>query len=118
MGMKIIELNWAIEKGDLAHRLAKIKGFLEEGRRVEVVLAKKKGGRRATVEECEALIDKIHECVESVPGSKSVDDQDQDAAKVPQKLGGYMTFRFLGKEQKSEREPGQDLEQDDEKKEE
>jgi translation initiation factor IF-3 len=45
---KTIELNWAIDGNDLSHRLVKMKGFLDKGNRVEIVMGAKKRGRKAT----------------------------------------------------------------------
>ncbi|PSS13150.1 hypothetical protein M430DRAFT_36283 [Amorphotheca resinae ATCC 22711] len=67
---KTIELNWAIDKGDLWHRMDKMKQFLSKGFRVEIMLASKKKGRQATVEEAEELLRKIKEAVGEVEGSK------------------------------------------------
>lgn len=68
-GAKVVELNWAIDANDLSHRMEKVKGFLAEGRKVEIVLNAKKRGRKASAEECEALLDKIKETVAEVKGA-------------------------------------------------
>jgi translation initiation factor IF-3 len=89
-GMKTLELNWAIDQNDLGHRLEKLKQFLEEGRRVEVVLAGKKKGRKATKEECEALLDRIETTVEETEGAK-------EKGPMEGKIGGVAKLTFLGK---------------------
>ena len=69
--IKTLELNWAIDvNNDLNHRLNKVKEFLEQGRKVEIVLAKKKRGRVATREECDEVLKRIHAAVEEVKGAK------------------------------------------------
>jgi translation initiation factor IF-3 len=68
--VKTLELNWAIDGNDLAHRLEKVKTFLEEGRKVEIILAAKKRGRKASKEECEEVLGKIREVAEGVRGAK------------------------------------------------
>lgn len=87
--IKTIELNWAIDGNDLGHRLEKVKQFLSEGRKVEVLLAAKKRGRKATAEECKALLEKIRAAVEEV-GAK-------EAGAIEGKMGGFTTMRFQGK---------------------
>ncbi|KAL2828433.1 hypothetical protein BDW59DRAFT_143105 [Aspergillus cavernicola] len=51
IALKQIELNWAIDPHDLSHRLRKLTDFLEKGRKVEIVLVRKKRKRAPTVEE-------------------------------------------------------------------
>lgn len=63
---KTVELNWAIEQGDLTHRLGRVREFLEKGHKVEIVLAKKRKGRLATEEEARAVLTKVKEAVEEV----------------------------------------------------
>ena len=67
---KEIQLNWAIGNHDLDHRLQRIKDFLHEGRSVDVMLAAKKRGKRASIEEADAVLQRIKEAVASVPGSQ------------------------------------------------
>ncbi|KKA19281.1 Translation initiation factor IF3, partial [Rasamsonia emersonii CBS 393.64] len=43
---KQIELNWAIDQHDLAHRLKQLASFIEKGRRVELILTRKKESGR------------------------------------------------------------------------
>jgi translation initiation factor IF-3 len=68
--IKTIELNWAIDGNDLGHRLNKVKEFLSKGFKVEVALAEKRKGRKATEEEAEGLLRKIREAVKEVDGAK------------------------------------------------
>ncbi|KAB8231470.1 hypothetical protein ETB97_000829 [Aspergillus alliaceus] len=57
--LKQIELNWAIDPHDLSHRLKQLTGFLDKGRKVEVILTKKRGKRAPTVEEVKHLMDSV-----------------------------------------------------------
>lgn len=90
---KTIELNWAIDGNDLSHRLVKMKGFLEKGYRVEVVMGAKKKGRKATEEEGEALLGRIRGGVREVEGAKQLKPMDG-------KLLGVATITFEGKVKK------------------
>lgn len=69
---KNLELNWAIGGGDLKHRLNKLKEFLGEGRRVEVLLGPKKRGRKATPDEANAVYKAVLEAVDECKGAKEV----------------------------------------------
>ena len=60
---KQVELNWAINPHDLSHRLKQLTNFLEKGRRVEIVLMRKKGKRLPTVDEVKNLMDSVLETV-------------------------------------------------------
>lgn len=87
---KTIELNWAIDGNDLNHRLTKMKGFLEKGFRVDVVLGAKRKGRKATEEEAEALIEKIKKAACEVEGTRESKPKEG-------KLLGMLTLQFEGK---------------------
>ncbi|KAF2772965.1 hypothetical protein EJ03DRAFT_150378 [Teratosphaeria nubilosa] len=91
--VKTLELNWAIDQNDLGHRLEKMEEFLREGRRVEVVLAAKKRGRKASKEECEALLGRLREVVERVGG--------KEFAGFEGGLGKFATVVFQGKVEKA-----------------
>ena len=70
---KYLELNWAIDKNDLAHRLGKLREFLEQGRRVEVLLLKKKKRMRdATEEEGRQTLETLGRFVEGVEGAREM----------------------------------------------
>ncbi|GAM91624.1 hypothetical protein ANO11243_096760 [Dothideomycetidae sp. 11243] len=69
-GVKIIELNWAIDGNDLGHRLKKVEEFLRARRKVEVIIAPKRRGRKATREECDSLVKKIKDALGNVDGAK------------------------------------------------
>ena len=92
--VKTLELNWAIDGNDLGHRLELLRGFLAQGRKVEVVLAAKKAGkgRKASKEECEAVLTRIMEVVGEVPGAK-------EAKAMEGGLGGFCTLTLQGKAQ-------------------
>lgn len=108
MGAKTLELNWAIDQNhDLLHRIEKMKAFLSEGRRVEIVLASKKGGRKATREECEGVLNKIRQAAGEIEGVK-------ESKEFSGKLGGFGTMSFQGrpvvvkKEEKQKQDQAED----------
>ncbi|CZT23586.1 uncharacterized protein RCC_09300 [Ramularia collo-cygni] len=88
-GMKTLELNWAIDTGDLAHRLEKLRGFLEEGRRVEVCFRGKKRGRKASLEECEKVLEQVREVAQGVDGVREKG--------LEGKIGGVASVEFFVK---------------------
>ena len=88
--VKTLELNWAIDANDLSHRTNTIKRFLEEGRKVEVVLAAKKRGRRASGEECEQVLGQLRRCVKAVEGAREV-------KALEGKMGGFAVLSFQGR---------------------
>lgn len=91
---KTIEMNWAIDKNDLGHRLGKIRDFLEKGNKVEVLLAGKSKGRKATMEEAEAVVKRIRDSVEEVEGAK-------ESRKMEGRLLAPAVLYFVGKEPKN-----------------
>ncbi|CAI6332400.1 unnamed protein product [Periconia digitata] len=103
---KNLELNWAIEAGDLKHRLNKMRGFLEEGRKVEVLIGPKRKGRVATEQECENLLQSMKSTVQEIKGARQVTEPEGA-------MGGVMTFVFEGQklegaEEKEENEKKKD----------
>ncbi|EKG20495.1 Translation initiation factor 3 [Macrophomina phaseolina MS6] len=94
---KRIELNWAISANDLNHWLKRLKEFLEEGRRVEVIVGPRRRGRKATTEEARAVLDRVKEAVEEVKGAKE---------RIPAQgqFGGIMIFHYEGLEKPKEKE--------------
>ena len=70
--IKQIEINWAVNGHDLAHRMDRATALLGKGMRVEIVLARKRAGRgrQASWDEAQALLDSIRERLEPVPGVK------------------------------------------------
>ncbi|KAL2865403.1 putative translation initiation factor IF3 [Aspergillus lucknowensis] len=61
--LKQMELNWAIDAHDLSHRLKQLTTFIEKGRTVELILTRKMGKRRPTLEEVKGLMDKVLQAV-------------------------------------------------------
>jgi translation initiation factor IF-3 len=88
--VKTLELNWAIDGNDLAHRLERVGEFLSDGRKVEIVLAAKKRGRKATQAECQDVLGKIQRTLAAVPGAKEVKPLDG-------KLGSFATMVLQGR---------------------
>lgn len=68
--MKQLEISWTIDRHDFEHKMRHLKRFLEEGRRVEVLVAKKTKHRRdPTPDEATALLDGIRLVVANVEGA-------------------------------------------------
>lgn len=68
--VKQLELNWAIDANDLGHRMKKMREFLGRGYRLEVIVSPKRRGRKADVEEAQAVLDKLREVVMDEEGQK------------------------------------------------
>ena len=92
---KNLELNWAIAGGDLKHRLEKLKGFLREGRKVEVLLGPKRKGRVATGEEARGVLKGLRDAVGEVKGATEVKGEGN--------VGAVMTLIFEGKKIEKEK---------------
>ncbi|KAI1849394.1 hypothetical protein JX266_004889 [Neoarthrinium moseri] len=67
---KEMELNWAIAPNDLAYKLRQLRDFLAKGKRVELMLAKKRHGRAATRDEGDELLAKLREAAEEAGGKE------------------------------------------------
>ncbi|KAL2003095.1 hypothetical protein VTN02DRAFT_5039 [Thermoascus thermophilus] len=61
--IKQIELNWAIDNHDLSFRLKQLVSFLDKGRKVEIILTRKKGKRAPTPEEVKNVMDNVFETI-------------------------------------------------------
>ncbi|KAI1824757.1 hypothetical protein F4861DRAFT_504751 [Xylaria intraflava] len=66
---KTLEINWGTAPHDLGHKMKRLAEFLGKGLRVEVVLARKKGTKEATPEQCTTLVESVREVLGTVPGS-------------------------------------------------
>lgn len=91
--VKTLELNWAIDGNDLGHRLDRMQQFLGEGRQVEVILASKKRGRKASLEECQGVLGRIRKAADAVDGAR-------EAKEMNGKVGSFATVYFQGRAQK------------------
>lgn len=56
---KQIELNWAIDEHDLSHRLKQMESFLNKGKKVHLLLMRKKRKKAATPDQAQALLDTV-----------------------------------------------------------
>ena len=87
---KTLELNWAIDPHDLEHRLGRLQDFLEKGMRVEITVAPKRKGRKATLAEALALMGRIRETAATVDRAKEMKEPEGRAL-------GLMTMIFDGR---------------------
>ncbi|KAJ5578162.1 uncharacterized protein N7459_007126 [Penicillium hispanicum] len=67
---KQIELNWAIDAHDLAHRLKQLTTFLEKGRKVEIVLTRKRHKRAPTVDEIKQVMQSVLNTTKDAGGTQ------------------------------------------------
>lgn len=68
---KQIELNWAIDPHDLSYRIKQLESFLSKGRKVELIMARKKGKRRVSEEEAQKLLATVREKVQELGATES-----------------------------------------------
>ena len=72
---KQIELNWAISENDLQLKLNQMGEFLGKGKKVELLLANKRHQRKASIDEAQALLKKIHDKIHDV-GARQLGDME------------------------------------------
>ncbi|KAJ6440146.1 translation initiation factor IF3 [Purpureocillium lavendulum] len=58
---KELELTWAIGAHDLATKMRQMGGFLAKGMKVELMLARKKGGKQVTADEAADVVRRVRE---------------------------------------------------------
>ena len=88
---KELELNYAIDRvNDLQHRLKALKEWLAEGRPVEVLLAHKSGGKRASQEQCEELAEWVRKAASEAEGV--------EYREVDGRIGSHAIMSFRQKE--------------------
>ncbi|KKY19370.1 putative translation initiation factor if3 [Phaeomoniella chlamydospora] len=63
---KELEVNWAISQNDLRLKLQQLEGFVSQGKRVVIVLAGRRRGRKATAEEAEDVLLQIRQKVREI----------------------------------------------------
>ncbi|KAJ4376303.1 hypothetical protein N0V83_001586 [Neocucurbitaria cava] len=93
---KSLELNWAIAGGDLKHRLERLKEFLREGRKVEILLGPKKRGKKATEDEARGVMKAVKEAVGECKGANEVKSEGS--------VGGVMTVVYEGRKIEEKKE--------------
>ena len=67
---KQIELNWAIDAHDLSHRLKQLTTFLQKGRKVEIILTRKRHKRVPTVDEIKQVMQSVLETIKEAGGTQ------------------------------------------------
>ncbi|KAL8728601.1 MAG: hypothetical protein Q9181_005288 [Wetmoreana brouardii] len=71
---KEVEINWGMAENDLKHRLERLKKFLDEGKRVEVVFGRKRKGwmqrKDVTDREADSILKQIREAAGTVEGAR------------------------------------------------
>ncbi|KAI4188154.1 MAG: hypothetical protein L6R41_002340 [Letrouitia leprolyta] len=96
---KELEVHWSMAPNDLKHRLEKLKEFLEQGRRVEVVFGKKRKGwrdkRDVSDEGAKQILKQIRDAVAEVEGAKEWKEMDGQ-------LRGGLTMFFEAKRERTE----------------
>ena len=91
--MKELELNWAIGPNDFRHKMDRLGQFLNEGRKVNILLEakKRKGkGRDAAPDEAMALVERLKDFVQSLDGAKEYKEMEGV-------VGGRLQLYFIGK---------------------
>lgn len=68
---KQLELNWAIAPNDLQLKLNQMESFLQQGKKVEVLLAAKRYQRKATLEEANTVLKSIRDRIEATGAKES-----------------------------------------------
>ncbi|KAL9030362.1 MAG: hypothetical protein Q9196_001512 [Gyalolechia fulgens] len=96
---KELALHWTMAPNDLNHRLQRLKEFLNQGRRVEVVFGRKRKGwkdkKEVSDEAANHILKQIRDCVADVEGAKEWKEMDGQ-------LNGGLVMFFEAKRERSE----------------
>ncbi|KHN94035.1 translation initiation factor IF-3 [Metarhizium album ARSEF 1941] len=68
---KELELTWAIGEHDLATKMRQMGQFLDKGMKVELLVARKKGGRQVDAKEAEGVLRRIRHEVDRIGGREA-----------------------------------------------
>ncbi|OTB18885.1 hypothetical protein K445DRAFT_314730 [Daldinia sp. EC12] len=90
---KELEFSWGISPHDLGHKLRRLRQFLDQGLSVEVILAKKRGGKPVPVETAEEVLKAVRASLKDVEGAK-------ESRKMDGKVGGIVRLYFEGPSEK------------------
>lgn len=99
---KILQLSWSTEDHDFQRKIELLGQFIAEGRRVTLLLEKKKKGRSAEPQDpmqAIALIDKLLDCVKGLEGAR---EYRQREGEVGKKMIFY--FEMKGRENQNRKE--------------
>ncbi|KAI1800969.1 hypothetical protein F4811DRAFT_536214 [Daldinia bambusicola] len=106
---KELEVSWGISPHDLGHKLRRLRGFLDQGLAVEVVLAKKRGGKPVAAEAAAAVLRAVRDAaLTEVEGAK-------ETRRMDGKVGGVVRLFFEGPSEKKKREKKKRKEEEMEK---
>ncbi|KAL8839890.1 MAG: hypothetical protein Q9170_001570 [Blastenia crenularia] len=98
---KQLSFHWTMAPNDLKHRLDKLKQFLDDGRRVDVIFGKKRKGwkhkKDITDEEASRMMKQIRDTVAEVEGAKEWKEMEGQ-------LRGELVVHFEAKRQKQKQE--------------
>lgn len=89
---KIVEMGWTIAENDLNMKMGRMRKFLDDGCRVEVVLLRRKGTKEADRGVCEGLVERVREVIGGIEGAKE--------AKGPEGYMGRQLKMFVEKSEK------------------
>ncbi|KAK6951815.1 hypothetical protein Daesc_006340 [Daldinia eschscholtzii] len=90
---KELEFSWGISPHDLGHKLRRLRQFLDQGLSVEVILARKRGGKPVPVETAEEVLKAVRAALKDVEGAK-------ESRKMDGKVGGIVRLYFEGPSEK------------------
>ncbi|KAI1466285.1 uncharacterized protein F4812DRAFT_433496 [Daldinia caldariorum] len=86
---KELEVSWGISAHDLGHKLRRLRGFLDQGLAVEVILARKRGGKPVSVEAAEAVLEAVKGAMAEVEGAK-------ETRRMDGRVGGIVRLFWEG----------------------
>ncbi|KAL8702542.1 MAG: hypothetical protein Q9201_004283 [Fulgogasparrea decipioides] len=71
---KEVEINWGMAENDFKHRLERLKKFLDQGKRVEIVFGRKRKGwmqrKDVTDREAKSILEQVREAAGTVEGAR------------------------------------------------
>lgn len=66
---KIVEINWAIARNDFEMKMERMRKFIQDGCRVELVLLRRRGAKKVDERECREVLGWVREAIAGVEGA-------------------------------------------------